>query len=184
MPASDILFRLIVFHGPHSLPETGSSYLPETQHIRKALSNRGIVRVCLLNVARCTAYFDGCFELEEHGLFEEDLSGFETESPNFWLEQFDILAAIFEQFVDDFIDIYLFGYAHCEMEKDYNLNLYDSHQTSPNLHPRTTTIIYKAHNTCIPKKFDDTFPTSLSSYQDASMIDILVMGGWEVGLLL
>ena len=33
-----------------------------------------------------TTDFDGCLKFKEHGLFEEDLSGFDTESSNFRLK--------------------------------------------------------------------------------------------------
>ena len=64
-----------------------------------------------------TTNFDGCLEFEEHGLFEEDFSGFDTESSDFWLEQFDIFASILEKFVDDLIDVDLVSCVH-EIEKN------------------------------------------------------------------
>lgn len=42
-----------------------------------------------------TADLDGCFEFEEHGLFEEDLPRLDTQTANLGLGEFGILAAVF-----------------------------------------------------------------------------------------
>ena len=108
---------MTAFRGPRNLPGTDSSCLPGILRIRTALSNRGIVRVCLLSGRKDTANFDRRFKLEQHGLFEKDLFGFEAQSAHFRFEQLHVLASIFQQLVDDLVDINLFGCIHLNGKK-------------------------------------------------------------------
>ena len=112
---------MTVSRGRCNLPGRGSSCHQEIPRIRTALSNQGIGHGYRLNRRKDTAYFDRCLELKQHRLFKEDFSSLETKPSDLRLEQLDVLSAIFQQFVDDLVDVHLLSCIHARWKSD-NLN--------------------------------------------------------------
>jgi hypothetical protein len=54
-------------------------------------------------------------------LFKEDFAGLETEAADLRLKELDVLAPIFQQLVDDLVDVHLLSRVHARWKND-NLN--------------------------------------------------------------
>ena len=98
-------FRWIVCRGRHSHPGRDSWSLREILRIRRVWWDRGTDHGCRLSRWGLTADLDGRLELQHHWLLQEDLSGFEAQATDLWLEQLHVLSAVLEQLVYDLVHV-------------------------------------------------------------------------------